>query len=236
LAFYRPGLKVRAQFGIPRKLHGKQDPSDIVQEVQLFAARNFHQFKGTIPGDFSAWLRGILDRRIARAIRFWGAKRREEGRERPLPAPGDAQWEPAGSLVSPLDDLCGEEERKRLGLALDWCRDADREVIVMRHIEGLSHEEIAARRGVTVYVSRQQYSRALRRACEAAMLLELMQGHGMTGRHQEVVLLSRVQRRSPKWIRESLGLTPKILNAWLADAEPLFAELERVRNVRSTSR
>ena len=55
------------------------------------------------------------------------------------------------------------EELDRFRAALDSLPDAHREAIVLHHIEGLSHAEIAERMQISVSYSRALLSRALAR-------------------------------------------------------------------------
>jgi RNA polymerase sigma-70 factor, ECF subfamily len=206
----------------------KQDPSDIVQECQLYAARNFSQFQGKGPREFSAWLRGILDRRIKKAIRFWKAALRRQSREQPLPVVGSAQYELSENCESPLSNLCNAEDRERLVLVLGWCREEDRELIMLRHFDGRSHEQIAAQLGVEVEVARQRYCRAMSTARDAAKLLALLDERGIDGRRQEVIVLYRIQRLTLKQIVDSLGLTRQLVTDWIEEANPLFEDVKKV--------
>src|SRR5215468_7611932 len=57
---YRAYLALLARLQIGRRLQGKADPSDVVQEVFLEAARGFPQFRGRTEGELLAWLRQVL--------------------------------------------------------------------------------------------------------------------------------------------------------------------------------
>lgn len=57
---YRPYLLVLARMQINRRLQGKVDAADVVQEAFLAAHRDFTQFRGDSEAAFRAWLREIL--------------------------------------------------------------------------------------------------------------------------------------------------------------------------------
>src|SRR5712692_1344888 len=77
LEIYRSYLKVLARLQIGRRLRGKVDDSDLVQETFLEAHRNFPQFRGTSEAELVAWLRKILAVRLARLVRrYLGTRRR----------------------------------------------------------------------------------------------------------------------------------------------------------------
>src|SRR5262245_43843769 len=60
LEHYRNYLTLLARLHIGRRLRGKVDPADLVQEAFLEAHRHFARFLGTVEAEFIAWLRQIL--------------------------------------------------------------------------------------------------------------------------------------------------------------------------------
>src|SRR6202011_188028 len=85
LAIYRRYLPLLARTQIGRRLQGKADPSDLVQEALLEAHRHFPQFRGASQGEFAAWLCSILAALISNHVRhFLGTKRRDARLERAL--------------------------------------------------------------------------------------------------------------------------------------------------------
>src|SRR5262245_32402499 len=84
---YRAYLLVLARVQIGRRLQGKVDASDIVQEACLGAHRDFRQFRGSTASEFLAWLRGILASLLANLVRHYhGTQRRDVRLERRLAA------------------------------------------------------------------------------------------------------------------------------------------------------
>src|SRR6266404_6272812 len=69
LAAYRPYLTLLAQTQISRRLQGKADAADLVQEAFLEAHRHFNGFRGQTDAEFSVWLRSILAGVIANHVR-----------------------------------------------------------------------------------------------------------------------------------------------------------------------
>src|SRR6266480_7681257 len=63
------GLLARLQIG--RRLQGKVDPADLVQETYLEAHRDFRQFRGTTEGEMVGWLRQILASNLANLVRHY---------------------------------------------------------------------------------------------------------------------------------------------------------------------
>src|SRR5262249_19249429 len=83
LELYRNYLSLLARVQIGRRLQGKVDPADTVQETFLEAHRNFANFRGTTEGEFVAWLRQILGARLSNTVRHYlGTKGRDVRLER----------------------------------------------------------------------------------------------------------------------------------------------------------
>ena len=85
LELYRAYLVVLARVQISRRLQGKVDASDVVQEAFLGAYRDFPQFRGTSEKEFLSWLRQILASLLANLVRHYqGTQRRDIRLERQL--------------------------------------------------------------------------------------------------------------------------------------------------------
>src|SRR5947209_4323670 len=82
LESYREYLRLLARMNLDPRLRGRIDPSDIVQQTLLKAHEEQDQFRGSTDAERAAWLRAILARQIADALRAFG--RQKGGRERSL--------------------------------------------------------------------------------------------------------------------------------------------------------
>src|SRR5678815_2568814 len=72
---YATYLTLLARMQIGRRLQGKVDPADIVQETFLDVHRQFPQFRGITEAEFLEWLRRILAGQIALVLRkYLGTK------------------------------------------------------------------------------------------------------------------------------------------------------------------
>ena len=69
LEMYRGYLKLLARLQIDRRLRGKADASDLVQETCLRAHHGFREFRGTTEPELLAWLRQILASRVLDLLR-----------------------------------------------------------------------------------------------------------------------------------------------------------------------
>src|SRR5439155_16480408 len=78
LELYRNYLALLARLQIGKRLQGKLDPSDLVQETFLEAHRDFAQFRGGSEAEFVNWLRQIMAMNLANLVRhYYGTQRRD---------------------------------------------------------------------------------------------------------------------------------------------------------------
>lgn len=129
------------------------DAEDALQEAFIAAWRS----AGTFAGGETArgWILTIARNALRRHYR------RRVG-EPPDHVPLDQLGEEAGwGTEEPADDMLVRlEEREWLARALARLGDADREVLILRDLEGLSGEETAAALGVTVRAMKSRLHRA----------------------------------------------------------------------------
>src|SRR5260370_29778115 len=76
LELYRNYLALLARLQIGRRLQGKVDPADLVQETFLEAHQSFGRFQGTSEGELVSWLRQILAGNLADLLRRYLGTRR----------------------------------------------------------------------------------------------------------------------------------------------------------------
>src|SRR4051812_11686136 len=87
LSSYSGYLTILARVQVGRRLQGKVDPADIVQETFLDAHRQISRFRGTTEGEFVGWLRTILAGQLALVLRrYVGTQGRDVTLERTLAA------------------------------------------------------------------------------------------------------------------------------------------------------
>src|SRR5437773_1578720 len=78
LELYRNYLALLARLQIGRRLQGKIDPADLVQEAFLKAHSTFSQFRGTTEEELIGWLRKILASKLIDLLRhYYGAQARD---------------------------------------------------------------------------------------------------------------------------------------------------------------
>jgi RNA polymerase sigma-70 factor (ECF subfamily) len=153
LESYRGYLLVLARVQIGRRLRGKVDAADVVQETFLAAHRDFGQFRGSTVPEFAAWLRQILACKLADLVRrYLGARGRDVRLERRLADELEQSSQALGrGLIandsSPSQRAARREQAALLAEALQRLPGVYAEVLILRHLEGLTFPEVAARMG-----------------------------------------------------------------------------------------
>jgi RNA polymerase sigma-70 factor, ECF subfamily len=148
------------------RLHSRVDPSDVVQEAHLEALHRLGAYLERPALPFRLWLRQIAFDRAGKACRHHlGAARRAIGREVPLPERSSlvlARQLLAGGST-PSEQLNHVELARRLRQAVAQLPDADREIVMMRHFEGLSNQEVACLLGIDPATASKRHGRAMLR-------------------------------------------------------------------------
>ncbi len=120
---FRGYLQVLAELHLDRRLRGKLDPSDIVQQTMLRAYSAFEELRSRDSEVLTAWLRRILASTLADAVRHYERDKRDIHLERSIEADldrsasGFAAWLVADQ-TSPSRHLERNEEMLRLVDAL----------------------------------------------------------------------------------------------------------------------
>jgi RNA polymerase sigma-70 factor, ECF subfamily len=169
LELYRSYLALLARLQIGRRLQGKADAADLVQETFLEAHRNWAQFRGTSEAELIHWLRQILASRLSELVRrYLGTQRRDIRLERALAGELDQSSRVLDQgLVahhsSPSQQAARREQAVLLANALEQLPEDYREVIILHHMEELSLPEVARRLGRSEHSVEKLWARALAR-------------------------------------------------------------------------
>ena len=145
---FRSYLMLLARMRLDRKLQGKLDASDVVQQTLLEAHQAVESFRGQNVAAQAAWLRQILARNLANAVRDLSRAKRDVNRERSLQAGLDESasqlecWL-AADQSSPSQQAERHERALLLAQALTDLPENQREAVVLRHFHGCSLAEIA---------------------------------------------------------------------------------------------
>jgi RNA polymerase sigma-70 factor (ECF subfamily) len=148
------------------------DASDIVQDVLIEAVQRLKDYLQAPNMPFHLWLRHLAqDRIIDTHRRHRLAQRRSVDREQTLARPAWAEDDSTASIVAQLMDgektpasaAIQQELAQRLTLAIQQLSEDDQEIILMRHTEQLSNQDVAVALGLSEAAASMRYLRALRR-------------------------------------------------------------------------
>jgi RNA polymerase sigma-70 factor (ECF subfamily) len=166
---YRGYLTLLARVQIGRRLQGKADHDDLVQEAYLEASRHFATFRGESEPELTTWLRRILATCLAHLVRrYLGTQARDVQLERALE---DDLGQSSRALdvglmadeSTPSQRASRREQAVLLADALNRLPADYREVLILRHLEGLTFPEVAARMGRSLDSVEKLWTRALPR-------------------------------------------------------------------------
>ena len=168
-ALHRPRLKRMVRLRLDRRLAGRLDASDVIQDAFLDATRRFAEYTQNSSLPFFIWLRLLTIQKLAELHRrHLGTKARDAAREISLhggPVPQAESQMLAAKLVdrvsSPSGRVARAEMKARLQEALDQLDPLDREVIALRHFEKLSNKEIAHATELSISGASSRYVRAM---------------------------------------------------------------------------
>src|SRR4051812_26599482 len=171
---HRDSLRRMVQLRLDQRIQRRIDVSDIVQDVLVEANRRLQDYLAHPAMPYHLWLRQIAQDRIIDAHRRHRASaKRSVDRERPLavPAAGDhSTMELAAQLsdqeLTPATAAAQHEMARLVEAAIAKLPDQDCEIIVMRHYEQLSNQEVAQSLSLTEPAASMRYLRALRRLKE----------------------------------------------------------------------
>ncbi len=156
-----------------RRLRVRLDPSDVVQEALVQAHQRLPAYLRDRPLPFFPWLRQLVCNRLVDLYReHVRARRRSVLREEDrLPAlTGDSAVALAEALAASQTSPSGQAHRRELREALlatlSRLAEKDQEVLVLRYLEGLSTEEMAAVLGISAGAVKVRHFRALKRVRE----------------------------------------------------------------------
>jgi RNA polymerase sigma-70 factor (ECF subfamily) len=147
---FRSYLRLLAGLQVGARLRAKLDPSDLVQVALLKAHQARAGFRGSTSAEMAAWLRQILARTLADALRDLGRECRDVARERSLESELDEssarleRWL-VDSGLAPCDVAERNEQLLQLAEALTELPEPQRQAVLLRYYEDRPLPEIAQR-------------------------------------------------------------------------------------------
>jgi RNA polymerase sigma-70 factor (ECF subfamily) len=174
LTRYRPRLKRMVRLRLSRRLQGRVDDSDVIQEAFLDAGRRLAEYAADPRLPFYLWLRHLTGLKLAEVHRrHLGTQLRVADREVTLHRGGLPEADSAslaaqllGTITSPSEAAVRAEQRLYVQEALNGMDPIDREVLALKHFEQLSTSEIAAVLGLSKAGAGSRYLRAIKRLRE----------------------------------------------------------------------
>ena len=166
LGRHRPAMRELVALHLDPRVAARADPSDVVQEAQAEMARRIDDFLVRDPMPFHVWARKTAYERLLDLHKHHLRRsRRAAGREASLPDRSSLQV--ARPLLargpSPSQHAEARELAVRVARVVAELPVADREVLLMRHAEGLPFGEIGVLLGVEPAAARKRFGRALLR-------------------------------------------------------------------------
>jgi RNA polymerase sigma-70 factor (ECF subfamily) len=174
---HRGRLRQMVSLRLDRRIRGRVDPSDVLQEAQIDVLRRAAEYAADPRLPPFLWIRLITGQRlISLHRRHLGTRMRGAGQEvalhrGPMPQATSASLAEMllGRLTSPTQAAQRAEMRLLLQEALNGMDPLDREVLTLRHFEELSNSEVAQLLGLTKQAASNRYIRALERLRETVV-------------------------------------------------------------------
>ena len=168
---YRDRLRRMVRLRLDRRLQGRLDPSDVLQEAYLDVAKRAGEYVANPSVPVFLWLRLITGQRLTALHRqHLGARMRDAGQEVSLYRGALPQATSVslaelllGRLTSPTQAAQRAEIQIRLQEVINAMDPIDREVLTLRHFEELSNVETAQVLGIQKAAASNRYLRALKR-------------------------------------------------------------------------
>jgi RNA polymerase sigma-70 factor, ECF subfamily len=165
----RDRLRRMVSLRMDRRLQGRIDPSDVIQESYIEAAQRLPEYAKNPSMPFFVWLRWIVGQRMMEQHRrHLGAQVRDASRDVslyhgnfPEATTADLAANLLANITTPSQAAIRIEEEKRLQEALDLLDPLDREILVLRHFEQLTNGEVADVLGLDKSAASKRYTRAL---------------------------------------------------------------------------
>ena len=168
---YRETLQRMIAFRLDSRIAGKVDGDDILQDAFLESVRRIQDYLDQPSVPFFVWLRQVTKQvLIDTHRRYVDAQKRDVNLEVALERSGPEDTSSSGLIAHLADSLttpsqCAVRKETIAGLrqALEQLDEIDREVLVLRHLEELSNNEVAQILGIDKYAASKRYLRALAR-------------------------------------------------------------------------
>lgn len=170
---YRARLKRMLEFRMDRRLRGREDASDILQEVYLDAHQRMRHYLQQPERSFYIWLRQLTAQRLIDVHRrHVKADKRSVNQEVSInrvdagATSASMAIQLAAHLASPSQMAMHTELVQKIEQALEAMDPIDREILALRHFEELRNSEVAEVLELKPAAASNRYVRALARLGE----------------------------------------------------------------------
>jgi RNA polymerase sigma-70 factor (ECF subfamily) len=168
---HRARLRQMIRLRLDRRLQGRVDPSDVLQDAYIDLAARLPDYARDRPMPTYLWMRLVTGQRLAQVHRqHLGAAMRDAGREvslyrGALPQASSASLaaQLLGRFTTASQAAIRAERQLQLQEVLNGLDPMDREVLALRHFEQLTNGEAAQVLGLSKTAANNRYIRALGR-------------------------------------------------------------------------
>lgn len=166
---FQPRLERMVEFRLDRRLRGRVDSLDIIQEAYIEIARRISDYTSNPTVAFYVWVRQITWQTLVSVHRRHLGQKRHPSMEVRLnqKSPNETTFSIAEALIGQLTSPSGaarrQEDYDQLRDALSKMDDTDREVLALRHFEQLGNNEVADVLGIGRTAASNRYVRAIKR-------------------------------------------------------------------------
>ncbi len=180
---YHPQLLRMVAFRLDRRLYGRVDPVDVLQDAYLEVSKRIDEFLEDPQVSFFVWARQLTWQTMLKTNRaHLETQKRDAKREVRIAPPGTGSATSvalAARLVANINTPSSEairgETLAQLQSALETMDEIDREVLALRHFEQLTNNEVAEILGLQKSAASNRYVRALARLKQ---IMEEVMGSG----------------------------------------------------------
>ncbi len=168
---FRPRLKRMVHLRLSRRLQGRVDDSDVIQEAYLDVARKLREYAADPQLPFFLWLRNLVGLKLTEVHRrHLGTQMRDADQEvslhrGALPEANSMSLAAhlLGTMTTASEAAIKAETRIFVQEALNGMDPIDREILALKHFEQLSTSEIAQVLGLSKAGAGSRYLRAIKR-------------------------------------------------------------------------
>ncbi len=169
LVEHRDRLRKLISFRMSPVLTSRLDPSDVIQETFVEASERLKEFLDNPRMPFFLWLRFLTQQKLATLHRHHlGRAKRNVNREVSMDGHGNSD-DTSGAIAAylasqwsgPSHAAMRHERQALLHQALEQMDPTDREILALRHFEGLSNSEAALLLNLKISAASKRYIRAL---------------------------------------------------------------------------